>query len=579
MLVVLIETQWIGIVAGHGGWLERGLAFVGTLFLPAITAFWLQKGRSPAAALCCTAFLTAGWLYYPNVVSFSSDVSPIALAAAAFEFIVLGWYSLLRLVRLRAAWALAGGLLATGGLVAFAAGWLIPGMEQPAIHFDIGGPISANELSYTIEPYSRGRNFYSSNPRHYFEELPRLSVWLPWNLQWEPGYVIRGHAENVIDERIDAVRLWVDMAHPDSAWKARWRCGPFRIPAKRACRLAVRGRADPPREIDWVAAVNQEWNTPRKTTLSLNRDWQSFSLEIEPQPNAISVETQFHLGASATPVELADLSFTADGEAVTTGAPLTQFFVQYDVNQRGFRDRDFAIPPPKEVFRITCLGDSFTWGQGVRAADTYPKVLERILNERHGPSSGYRFEVVNCGRCGYGTREELAAYRLEVSRYEPRLVILQMLDNDNEEQASSLGGATAAARPASKGYESCAQDAARLAEECRRRDARLVVMLFRFLGMDWHWRQLHQDLRNGLAEARVPILDVGDAIDERFPHFSMFCHDRWTHWNDLHPNEVVHRYAAEALADFLEHENQLPRAKKQESVSAVLKGAAGTARP
>jgi hypothetical protein len=49
-------------------------------------------------------------------------------------------------------------------------------------------------------------------------------------------------------------------------------------------------------------------------------------------------------------------------------------------NSYGLRDHEFPMTPDAETFRILCLGDSLTFGAGVRLEDTYPKQLESLLN-------------------------------------------------------------------------------------------------------------------------------------------------------------------------------------------------------
>ena len=49
------------------------------------------------------------------------------------------------------------------------------------------------------------------------------------------------------------------------------------------------------------------------------------------------------------------------------------------INADGMRDRDREVTKAAGVFRIACLGDSITYGFGVRRAAAYPARLERRL--------------------------------------------------------------------------------------------------------------------------------------------------------------------------------------------------------
>ncbi|HKE01777.1 MAG TPA: hypothetical protein VKE69_12250, partial [Planctomycetota bacterium] len=67
----------------------------------------------------------------------------------------------------------------------------------------------------------------------------------------------------------------------------------------------------------------------------------------------------------------------------------------YDVttNRLGFRDREFDVEKKPGEIRILCVGDSFTYGQGVRNDDAWPQVLERRIRDRIGDP----VEVINGG--------------------------------------------------------------------------------------------------------------------------------------------------------------------------------------
>ena len=93
------------------------------------------------------------------------------------------------------------------------------------------------------------------------------------------------------------------------------------------------------------------------------------------------------------------------------------------INSLGWRDNGYAIKKPDNVYRIAVIGCSRTYGYGVNAEETYPKVLERLLNNR--PSLKQKVEVLNFGVNGYGLDQMVLNYSLYVRNYKPDLVILQ----------------------------------------------------------------------------------------------------------------------------------------------------------
>jgi lysophospholipase L1-like esterase len=102
--------------------------------------------------------------------------------------------------------------------------------------------------------------------------------------------------------------------------------------------------------------------------------------------------------------------------------------VPVSVNRLGLRDRELAVPKPAGTVRILGVGDSVTFGYGVRLENTYLKVLEARLNERTRGTA--RHEVVNAGveECGldayYHAVETLAPV------LEPDLVLVGIVLND-----------------------------------------------------------------------------------------------------------------------------------------------------
>ena len=99
------------------------------------------------------------------------------------------------------------------------------------------------------------------------------------------------------------------------------------------------------------------------------------------------------------------------------------------INDQGFRGDEFTLEKKAGVYRIACIGDSFTFGHGVRQEDTYPSQMETVLNRAVGVGD---FEVLNFGVGGYNTEQEAILLDEKVLPYNPDLVILQYMLNDTE---------------------------------------------------------------------------------------------------------------------------------------------------
>jgi lysophospholipase L1-like esterase len=98
------------------------------------------------------------------------------------------------------------------------------------------------------------------------------------------------------------------------------------------------------------------------------------------------------------------------------------------INAHGLRDYEYQYEPSPGVFRILALGDSYTEGFQFPLDRTWPKLIERHLNEQ--ASGGSQYEVINAGRSGMGTGLEYLFFKLEGHKYRPQLVILLFTPND-----------------------------------------------------------------------------------------------------------------------------------------------------
>ena len=103
--------------------------------------------------------------------------------------------------------------------------------------------------------------------------------------------------------------------------------------------------------------------------------------------------------------------------------------VANNISSQGLRDRVFEIPKPPGVQRIIALGDSVTYGLGVRLEDTFAKQLENLLSEEK-TASRERWEVLNMGVNGYKTVQEIEHLKVDGLKFEPDVVILSYNLND-----------------------------------------------------------------------------------------------------------------------------------------------------
>lgn len=97
-------------------------------------------------------------------------------------------------------------------------------------------------------------------------------------------------------------------------------------------------------------------------------------------------------------------------------------------NTAGFWDDEFpGERKPGGPCRIVFLGDSFTWGYGVREEERFSNVL------RGGDPT---LETLNFGMAGYGTDQALLVWRHVAVTSKPDLVVLTVHTNDYRENVS-----------------------------------------------------------------------------------------------------------------------------------------------
>ena len=100
------------------------------------------------------------------------------------------------------------------------------------------------------------------------------------------------------------------------------------------------------------------------------------------------------------------------------------------INSNGLRDIERAYAKPDQTYRVLALGDSFTEAFQVAAEQSFPKIIEKLLN-RNNPGGFLNYEVINAGVAGYGTDNELLFFENEGYKYEPDLVLLALyIGND-----------------------------------------------------------------------------------------------------------------------------------------------------
>ncbi len=267
------------------------------------------------------------------------------------------------------------------------------------------------------------------------------------------------------------------------------------------------------------------------------------------------------------------------------GATLT-----YRTNALGWRSSPLEVEKQPQSFRILGLGDSNTFGTGVREEHLF---LSRLREALESDAPG-RYEVWNLGVMGYNTAQEVALLRRFGLALAPDLVLLVYALNDAETalppgfmsalgldpppderpraspsllldhlrarwhgrelQRRTIRLTQAAYRDDSPGFSQVQDSLREAAALARRHGFALVVVIFPILWQldaDYPFAEAHNRVRASAERLGLPVLDLLDAFRGRDGEAL------WVHPSNQHPNEQGHAIAAEALLRFLREQGLL----------------------
>lgn len=270
---------------------------------------------------------------------------------------------------------------------------------------------------------------------------------------------------------------------------------------------------------------------------------------------------------------------------------------------RGTSDYQYAVPKPAGTYRIAAVGDSFTFTPYMQFDDTFPKRLERMLNMNNQPPVPLHAEVVNYGRWGASTVNELRTVERAVEEGAD-MVVLEITLNDPEfsrYEASNKelqgkytfgqleitptknwlyyywraagfvatrlhNNATAESmiryhndlfeQPDT--WNSFASAVLRMKQVCDEKGVKFVAFVFPFihmsLGADYPFKSSHDKIYAYLQHIGVPAMNPMPAFRGIPPERLIVAPGK-----DNHPNEIAHRIVAEELYSWLSKSNFLPQ--------------------
>ena len=542
---------------------------------------WMFAKRRPL-------FLLLLVLYVAQASVFVVSIAPqgpfrllqVAIILAYFAPVVTGLLLLIPIVRPAfAVWVSC--LLAVG---VFAAEILLSSSQTP--QRNRGPVISTLIRDMSPDPRVGAINapgsvltvYYRGNPQGSFLETdPRESQW--W-LRAEGGSVarLRFPSDSQDVERVEIIRAATSMPydiqlnHPN-----------YRAKANSKYAVSFRARSDQPRQfLVGFARAHSPWSSlGLYVRVSLTTRWQSFEINFTTlqDANDDNARVFFDLGENGSSVEVSAVRLIGlpDGATIDPATPAGNYAIEYRFNSIGCRGPDYARPKPRGTERLLMLGNAYVLGSGIRDEATVSYQLANLLSAK--PSTAppaERYEVINCGTDGYGSREERLFYERSAKEYQPDTVIIGVTPTDDMSFWEMKDKGYILRRPGTleylfntwkalqdymhrrpqRSFARCVQEIRQLDADVRRNGGRLVVLIFRnnidFGGSTESgrlWNLLTKTVTDGLQGTEIPILDLGQALAERDLRDDVKIHAEV----GIAPNESAHAIAAQQLLGFLQH--------------------------
>jgi lysophospholipase L1-like esterase len=107
--------------------------------------------------------------------------------------------------------------------------------------------------------------------------------------------------------------------------------------------------------------------------------------------------------------------------------------VRVRTNSLGMRGPEMIATKPDSLLRVAIVGDSVSFGLGVENEETFPSLLQSMLNERCR-GRARRYEVLNLAVTGYSSQDESVVVRSKALLHRPDLLIVGYYLNDPEDE-------------------------------------------------------------------------------------------------------------------------------------------------
>ena len=269
--------------------------------------------------------------------------------------------------------------------------------------------------------------------------------------------------------------------------------------------------------------------------------------------------------------------------------------VYHKTNSLGFRGEEYTEEKDENTTRIAFIGDSFTFGEGVKDSDIFSNKLIEKLNSLNSKENTY--ESYNFGVGGYNTEQSVFLFKNLVHTLKPDIVFLGYTLNDAESKLfyvnKNANSVERRAREANiheglpdskppdtlpyifrttkllwqvtnnhkiteqtidyykklydennKNWRTTQNSLREFSEICKEKQIKCYFIMFPLLfelNENYPFHEIHSKVKAEIESKDIPIIDVLPSL------LGKEYKNLWVHFTDQHPNELVHEIVAELL--------------------------------
>lgn len=537
---------------------------------------WFFRPRPGLGYWVLAALIAANFaaLLVTDLPSQSHRLIQVAVVAGYVASAVAGMAAAVRLSRLAPAMTATMGV----GVLLLAGESLLEGSRWRATSGEFVTwsrvAIRDEELGALLAPNSRATSQYPTDPRGYFED--RGSLRRTWKLDLHDTSAVA--TLDFPDDWASTLRINIARSTAPPTWNVQLNQAPISVRRGEQYILTFRARASTPRTI--VAGVAQN-HAPWQAiglhhAFAIDTSWSEFRIEFTGGADDDRARLHFDVAGEPAVLELARINLRrlSSGDVVTAVGP-TVHTVEYRSDGLGCRGEPGSPARHRGSTRVVVVGGGDALGIGVHREDTFSARLEQVLRaDKAGDNTAPPATVLNCGVAGFGVREARLFLKRHQALLSPTVVVLALTpDSYAWRERYPLRAAGLADRfdrlvlspryigEVAARWRRPGSDFDRQLAEVQSLHASLAAVGARLLLVslpiihDPGRTALTSAMTRALAGTDVSVLDVRAALSKKHDWRELVVHARY----DMHPSDLAHALAADAVADWLRRQEPAAR--------------------